>query len=139
MATLIYELRHQGENARKQCAQCGRYLNESYKDELCPGCQEINLFAEVKEYIRANDVKEADVAEHFGIPISKVRGWIREGRIQYKSDQPSINKVYCQICGKQMQFGSLCPECHKLKGLQVVAKEYGQEKDSTMRFLGHDK
>ena len=61
----------------KYCEQCGRVLNTLYKEDICPECQEINLFAEVKEYIRSNDVREADVAEHFNIPIRKVRDWSR--------------------------------------------------------------
>ena len=70
-----------------ECAQCGRILNKVYKDDLCPECKDLNLFAEVKDYIRENDVKEIDVAEHFGIPVSKVRRWIKEGRIQYKEGE----------------------------------------------------
>ena len=56
----------------------------------------MNLFAEVKDYIRENDVKEIDVAEHFGIPVSKVRRWIKEGRIQYKEGE-NITPIHCQI------------------------------------------
>lgn len=124
---------------QKTCKQCGRYLNDLYTEELCPACIEMNLFSKVKEYIRENDVKETDVAEHFQIPISKVRSWIREGRIQYRGqDGKSISGVHCQICGKPIDFGTLCPECHKKNGLQVVSKQYGQEKE-VMRFLGQDK
>lgn len=121
---------------QKTCKQCGRYLNDNYTDELCPACIEINLFSEVKDYIRENDVRENDVAEHFDIPIGKVRGWIREGRIQYRGeDGKTLSGVHCQICGKAIEFGTLCAECHKLQNLQVVAKKYDQEK-SAMRFLG---
>lgn len=125
--------------SQKSCTQCGCYLNDNYTEDICPSCIEVNLFAEVKEYIRENDVKENDVAEHFKIPITKVRGWIREGRIQYRGeDGKTISAVHCQICGKTIEFGTVCPECHKLQGLQVVAKQYGGE-DSSMRFLGKEK
>ena len=87
-----------------ECAQCGRILNKVYKDDLCPECKDLNLFAEVKDYIRENDVKEIDVAEHFGIPVSKVRRWIKEGRIQYKEGE-NITPIHCQICGKTIDFG----------------------------------
>lgn len=123
---------------QKTCAQCGRYLDERYPDEICPTCAEMNLFAEVKEYIRENDVRETDVAEKFDIPVSKVRGWIREGRIQYKgTGANTISSVHCQICNKPIDFGTLCPECHRVQGLQVVAQRYQEEK-SVMRFLGKD-
>lgn len=116
------------------CPQCGRPLSPQYKEKICPECQEINLFREVKEYIRENDVNEADVAEHFGISNTKVRRWIREGRIQYKNaDSKSISSVYCQICGKPLEFGNLCAECRHLQGLEVMSKMYEQQK-GRMRF-----
>ena len=119
----------------KRCKQCGHALSESYTQEICPRCQEINLFAEVKDYIRENDVREMDVAEHFDIPIGQVRKWIREGRIQYRGENgKTLSGVHCQICGKPIEFGTLCPECHRMQGLQIVAQQYADEQ-SAMRFL----
>lgn len=124
---------------KRTCPQCGRYLNDTYQEELCPACIEINLFSEVKDYIRENDVRENDVAEHFNIPLGKVRGWIREGRIQYRGkDGKTLSGVHCQICGKPIDFGTLCAECHRLQNLQVVVKKYDEEK-SAMRFLGKER
>ena len=100
------------------------------------------MFIEVKDYIRANDVKENDVAEHFGIPVSKVRRWIKEGRIQYKGENSkTVSGVHCQICGKSMEFGTLCAECRKLQNLQVVAKLCGGDRsgNEAMRYVGSDK
>ena len=34
-----------------ECKQCGRILNKMYRDEICPECKDLNLFAEVKDYI----------------------------------------------------------------------------------------
>ena len=34
----------------KFCAVCHRTLSETYEGELCPACQENQLFSEVKEY-----------------------------------------------------------------------------------------
>ncbi len=122
---------------RRECPQCGRYLNKDYHEELCPKCMEINLFAEVRDYIRSKDVRETDVARHFNIPVSKVRSWIREGRIVYKtSDGRTISGTNCQICGKKIEFGTICPECRRLQQLQVVSKNYGDMKAGEMRFLG---
>lgn len=124
---------------QKSCTQCGRYLNDDYTEDLCPNCIEVNLFADVKEYIRENDVRETDVAAHFDIPVTKVRGWIREGRIQYRGENgQTLSGVHCQICGKSIEFGTVCPECHRIQGLQVVAKQYAEE-NSAMRFLGKEK
>ncbi len=134
---LVDELKKRTE--QKCCKQCGRYLADLYNKELCPTCIEMNLFSEVKDYIRSNDVRETDVAEHFNIPLRKVREWIRDGRIQYKNtNNDKISGVHCQICGKPIEFGTYCPECHRMQGLQVVAKRYGEERaqKGSMRFLG---
>ncbi len=120
----------------RECKQCGRSLNNNYKKDLCPSCIEINLFAEVKEYIRSNDVREMDVANHFHIPISKVRSWIQQGRIEYKATNgKTVSGTKCQICGKKISFGTVCPECHKIQNLQVISKQAGIQPEE-MRFLG---
>ena len=108
-----------------ECKQCGRILNKMYRDEICPECKDLNLFAEVKDYIRENDVKEIDVADHFGIPVAKVRRWIREGRIQYKEGE-HITPIHCQVCGKN--------------GLHIYAKKSYSDDDihNAMRFLGKE-
>lgn len=123
----------------KVCKQCNTRLSELYPHDLCPLCMERNLFNEVRTYIRENDVRENDVAEHFNIPVSKVRGWIREGRIQYKGDtNKTIAGICCRICGKPISFGNLCSECHSLQNLQVVANMKKSD-DDAMRFLGKSK
>lgn len=122
-----------------ECKQCGRILNKVYKEDICPECKDMNLFAEVKDYIRENDVKEVDVAEHFQIPVTKVRRWIKEGRIQYKEGE-NITSLHCQICGKSIDFGAVCPECRKKNGLHIYAKKSYDDNDikNAMRFLGRD-
>ncbi len=123
----------------KRCKRCSAVLPKTYEDELCPACQEAELFSEVKDYIRSNDVREMDVVDHFGIPIGLVRRWIREGRIQYKgSDGRTLSGVHCQICGKTIEFGTLCPECHRLQGLQIISQQYEDVK-AAMRFLNSKK
>ena len=72
--------------AYKYCKNCGRVLSPTSEAELCPTCEENQLFDKVRDYIRKNDVTEMQVAEHFGIPQKKVKAWIKEGRIEYKED-----------------------------------------------------
>lgn len=124
----------------KHCLKCGKDLHEIYKADLCPLCLEIELFSKVKDYIRENvDVREQDVADHFDIPIRKVRDWIKEGRIQYKEEKTEkITQLKCKICGKPITFGITCAECHSLQQLQVVAS-WQKTDDEKMRFLGQDK
>ena len=68
----------------KYCKVCRRALPSDFEAELCPGCEENELFNRVKDFIRSRDVTEYQVADEFGLPLRKVKGWIKEGRIEYK-------------------------------------------------------
>ncbi len=123
---------------KKNCVQCGRYLDAAYPEDICPFCKEANLFSEVKEYIRSHEVKENDVAEHFGIPIRKIREWIREGRIQYKGyDEKKFSPLHCHVCGKPIEFGTMCSDCLHTQQLQVVLQQRGYDNKGEMRFRYH--
>lgn len=119
------------------CKECGRELPENYEGEICPNCQEQQLFYEVRDYIRSENVTERDVADHFQIPIRKVRSWIREGRIEYREDEkPALTSLHCMRCGKQIYAGTYCPECNKIINGPVgvvLAKEPFEQ--SKMRYM----
>ena len=68
----------------KQCEFCNRPRPNDYEGTLCPRCKDHKLFHDVKEFIRANQVNEYEVADHFKIPLKQVKEWIREGRIEYQ-------------------------------------------------------
>lgn len=121
----------------KECKQCKRQLEKYYNEDICPTCKEINLFSDVKDFIRSNNnVQEVDVATHFNIPISKVRAWIRDGRIEYKnSNGKSISGVHCGICGAKIAFGTICPDCYRLQSLQTMSTSYREpSQPGEMRF-----
>lgn len=99
----------------KYCKGCGMMLPVTYPKDYCPGCEELALFDEVRDYIRSNDVNEYDVAEHFDIPIKQVKDWIKDGRIEYKENgKQSVGASFCLRCGAKVSFGTLCPKCLKL-------------------------
>ncbi len=70
----------------KVCQGCGRMLPNDSEEEYCGVCKEQNLFKEVREFIRDNDVTERDVCREFGLSKWKVREWIKNGRIEYVED-----------------------------------------------------
>lgn len=121
----------------KLCKRCKRQLPSTYEEDLCPICINQALFEDVKDYIRGNDVNEMDVAEHFHIPVATIKAWIKEGRIEYKDE--NLNKklvnVFCQKCGKPIQFGTLCPECAHKAGMSVTAIGNAKGDASKMRFV----
>lgn len=125
-----------------QCGICGKRLPNTYNHPLCPACQEIQLLRDVKDFIRDNDVNEYQVANYFRIPVQKVKSWIREGRIEYKIQNPenhSIDEIHCQKCGAPISFGNYCTKCTKamnnFKRGYGTFDSYGAEK---MRFLDKD-
>lgn len=96
----------------KYCAICRRPLPASSEETVCPLCTEQALFMKVKDFIRENDVTEYEVAAEFDLPLSRIKQWIREGRIEYKDKDLNGRISYnCQKCGAQISFGTLCAKC----------------------------
>lgn len=136
-------------NNMRVCKNCGRRIlreGEGRKGGLCPMCAEQELFCDVRDYIRANDVKDYEVAEKFGLPLAKVKEWIKQGRIQYKNDPTMKNIImgnYCQICGSPTNFGTICPKCMKeQKKANMHGVAIGQpnrDGNTKMRFMEDDK
>lgn len=123
----------------KLCQKCNRPLPQSYSEDLCPACKDRQLFWEVKEYIRANIVNEHDVAEHFNIPLKQVKGWIREGRIEYRTENPqeNLSAIHCKQCGAPITFGTLCSNCMRTPNASkgYAALPNNKNSDSRMRFI----
>lgn len=126
----------------KSCSVCGRQLPADYKKDYCPSCEEEALFKEIREYIRSHRVTEFELAEVFGIPQSKVRKWIKEGRIEYAEEENKVTNTQCARCGAQISFGTLCTECmHALNGSKDVAyfaPRSSKGSENRMRFLTDD-
>jgi len=119
----------------KYCEICNRNLPLNYKDAVCPACSEYLLFQQVKEYIRASDVNEYQVADRFQIPLQLVRKWIREGKIQYKEISKEKVTMHCRICGVQVSFGSICPKCLKEQNTSGVLLGNYATDSGNMRHL----
>ncbi|MBO5373070.1 MAG: hypothetical protein J6A75_10205 [Lachnospiraceae bacterium] len=118
-----YKLRSLFDDEAKLCEGCRRVLPRNFTENLCHVCKERELFSEVKEFIRANDVTEFELADYFNIPHQKVRQWIREGRIEYKELRtPKIESMLCQRCGEPIRFGNLCSKCQRQANTTGSAK-----------------
>lgn len=119
----------------KYCNVCRRTLPKEFEKDVCPACEESELFSKVKDFIRTHDVTEFEVAEEFNIPMRQIKIWIKEGRIEYKDiDASRLKNLHCITCGDPIQFGVYCQKCYKLKN----APKYETIKkptDERMRFL----
>lgn len=119
----------------KFCSICHRPLPLEYEKDMCPVCEENELFSRVKDFIRSRDVTEYQVADEFQIPLRKVKNWIKEGRIEYKEmKKETIKELRCVSCGEPIQFGTYCQKCYKLKNTPKAAYVKQPEEDR-MRFL----
>lgn len=111
----------------KFCRICHVSLPTNTVDNICPVCREQELFVEVKDYIREKDVTEREVAEHFHIPLNKVRGWIKEGRITYKEAPGIKTETFgptkkCRECGMQLPSSSKDNICQTCLGILSATK-----------------
>lgn len=126
----------------KSCIVCSRPLPADYEKDFCPDCEEEALFKEIREYIRSHRVTEFELAEVFGISQSKVRKWIKEGRIEYVTEENKVTSTQCARCGTQITFGTLCTECMRaLNGSKDVAYFAPRRQDGDehrMRYLTDD-
>ena len=119
------------------CRVCHINLPPFYPDSICPMCQENELFMAVKDFIRENDVNENDVSEHFNIPISQVRGWIKEGRISYK-EMRGIRTTdgkearICRECGMLLPTSCKDNICKNCANLIDAARQHAKAKFSVM-------
>mgnify|MGYP004455627099 FL=1 len=125
----------------KLCTMCGRALPINYEKDHCPACEDDVLFKDIREYIRTHDVTEFELAEIFHIPQSKVRKWIKEGRIEYVTGENKMMNTRCQRCGIPVSFGTLCPNCMRMMngGKEVAYISATKKSDSNrMRYLSNE-
>ncbi|MCI7131807.1 MAG: FeoC-like transcriptional regulator [Lachnospiraceae bacterium] len=122
----------------KSCSMCGRLMPIDYEKDFCPACEDDVLFKEVREYIRSHDVTEFELAEIFNISQSKVRKWIKEGRIEYVTAENKMVNTRCQRCGVPITFGTLCSDCMRVmngsKEMSFISAGKKQDRNR-MRFL----
>ena len=120
---------------------CGRLMPIDYEKDFCPAWEDDVLFKEVREYIRSHDVTEFELAEVFNISQSKVRKWIKEGRIEYVTGENKMMNTRCQRCGVPVSFGTLCPDCMRVmnSSKEVSYISFGSKKDrNRMRFISKE-
>lgn len=127
-------------SAYKSCTMCGKAMPREYEKDHCPACEDNVLFKEVREYIRTHKVTEFELAEVFHISQSKVRKWIRDGRIEYAADEKKMMNTKCQRCGAQITFGTLCSDCMRVMngGKEISLVAAGKSENSRMRFLSEE-
>ncbi|MBQ7077113.1 MAG: hypothetical protein IJM91_03140 [Lachnospiraceae bacterium] len=124
----------------KYCKGCHVLLAPEYEFDMCPTCIEQETFKLVRDYIRSNEVTEYDVAERFDLPVSRVKAWIKEGRIQYKEreGQKALGQR-CARCGDLIVSGDFCPKCITFLRAPKARLVYTPDDETDkMRYLNND-
>lgn len=94
----------------RNCPNCGKVYVQGGLD-LCPDClrDEEREFEQVREYLREHPrAPLRDVVAATGVEERKVLKFIRSGRLICIGVYPIRE---CEMCGKPIDDGRLCPSC----------------------------
>jgi uncharacterized protein len=101
-------------NELKNCKICGRLFQLSSFYERCPICIERDEedFSKIREYLDLHPfAKIFEVSTNLNISISKIKRYLRDGRIEIVEKNNQFLK--CEICGRSICSGHYCEECCK--------------------------
>ncbi|MDD4802888.1 MAG: MerR family transcriptional regulator [Syntrophomonas sp.] len=108
----------------RNCPECGRVFGYMGRN-LCPDCldKEEKIFQLVRKYVRdhpGDDIYE--VAEAIGVEEEKILQFLRDGRLQSRGFQASLE---CERCGGRINSGRYCQSCREIldNSLRRVAPE----------------
>jgi flagellar operon protein (TIGR03826 family) len=94
----------------RNCPECGRIFGYMGRN-LCPDCmnKEEEEFQTVRKYVRDHPGAGVfEVAEATGIDEEKILQFLRDGRLQSRGFQ---NTLECERCGKKITAGRYCDNC----------------------------
>ncbi len=124
------------------CKNCGSVLVRNRKAKhFCDKCHDTfeDKFDRIKEYIQTHPDKFlVEVAMEFEIPVSCVKDWLREERIQMPGG--SIDHLFCEKCGAELQAGHYCERCKEaLKDREVYESFMKELERREQQFQFHEK
>jgi flagellar operon protein (TIGR03826 family) len=94
----------------RNCPECGRIFGYLGRN-LCPECidKEEKEFQAVRKYVRDHPGSGVfDVAEAIDIDEEKILQFLRDGRLQSRGFQGTLE---CERCGKKITGGRYCENC----------------------------
>jgi predicted amidophosphoribosyltransferase len=98
-----------------KCKDCGRPFLK-VRQPFCVEClgKQDDQFGTVADYLRDNPQSDVAVASReTGVPASTILSFLRGGRLDVASFDPSSVKLNCQGCGKEIGSGTHCESCSK--------------------------
>ncbi|MDD3364549.1 MAG: hypothetical protein PHZ03_06170 [Syntrophomonas sp.] len=94
----------------RNCPECGRIFGYMGRN-LCPEClgKEENEYMTVRKYVRDHPGAGVfEVAEATGIEEEKILQFLRDGRLQSRGFQGTLE---CERCGNKITGGRYCEAC----------------------------
>lgn len=132
----------------RHCQRCGRLFGYSgFGHIYCGACKHADQrdFNMVKEYIIENPgATMLEVEEQTGVLMKFITIYLREGRLEIPQNSPIFIK--CEICGKDIRYGRVCPDCadhltrEEKNNMEFDEYQIGDvpKKIGKMRFLNRD-
>ena len=119
---LVVELRN--------CAGCDRpFLYTG--NNLCPNClkEEQKQFEKVYHYLRDNpNASIAQLCDDTGVDEKLILKFLRQGRLQLAK---ASYYLQCEICGRSISTGRICPECANQMKRNLAFSESKNEKQKS--------
>ncbi len=98
----------------KSCKLCGMPFTSNGISDKCTQCtkRDEDDFKKVREYLYLHPgAKIFDVSKELDMSISKIKRYLREGRIEIVEKNNRFLK--CEVCGKSLCSGLYCDVCYK--------------------------
>lgn len=125
LENILNNLRENGSYVKKQmiannkrfCPKCSAQLKYMAMGEYkCPECglAEKDSYGLVRAYLDEHGPTNATIIEQdTGVPRAIIDDFLRKGRLEINDNSPVFLK--CELCGKDIKFGRICPACAKNK------------------------
>ena len=97
----------------KNCRRCNKIYAYIAGLPICSECvkEEERIFDKVSIFIRDHPgVKLTEVAEELDISYEKLMKYVKEGRLQIKTDDGGF-VMFCEKCGAMISKGRFCKGC----------------------------
>lgn len=119
----------------KKCPKCGTNMVYAFGEVYeCPNCgdKEYTDFGKIREYLEEHGPQNAvTIADATGVSVKVIQKFLYQGRIEIPDGSDSYIK--CQMCGADIRYGRLCPECTAKLNKDKQAMVYVGEKPKHKR------
>lgn len=113
----MYEklLHADGYNIPKRCVKCdGIMVYQGVGEYKCEDCGELAYddYGKVRNYVEKHPgATMAQIEVAIGVSQKVTRRLLKDGRLEISSGSQTF--LRCEVCGREIRSGELCPECEK--------------------------